>query len=143
MELLSRTCNTESANVERIIARMFVVLGGVFWVAMYFGASTNAEWERLVYTTADIEKALGSALIPLAVVIVVFVLGMFYERLTALVLLGLCAAVVVYGVLAGWESGVWLTAMVVLVGPMFTASILFWLAGRMQQICLLEQKVAR
>jgi len=143
MELLSRTCKTDRMNIERLIARAFVIVGGLFWVVMYFGANTKQHYADLVYSAADIEKAIPSALLPLAVTIVVFVLGLFYERLTAVLLLALAAGIVGYGVIAQWDSaGLWMTILTLIVAPMLIAALLYWLAGRMEQVCLLEQKTA-
>ena len=144
MELLSRTCNTDRMNTERLIARAFVIVGGLFWIVMYFGANTKQHYADLVYSAADIEKAIPSALMPLAVTIVVFVLGLFYERLTAVLLLALAAGIVLYGgVIAQWSgTGLWMTILTFVVAPMVIAALLYWLAGRMQQVCLLEQKTA-
>ncbi len=142
MELLSRTCNTESANTERIIARVFVVLGGLFWILMFFGSQTDARYEHLVYDAAGVESGLVNALIPLGVTVATFVLGMFYERLTALLLLLGAAGVVVWGVLFEWEMGVWLVIGLLIIAPMVIAAILYWLAGRMEQMCLLQEKAA-
>lgn len=142
MELLSRTCNTESANIERILARAFVILGGLFWILMFFGSKTQARYANIVYTAADVQRGFINELIPLAVTIVIFVIGMFYERLAALLLLVGAVGVIVWGVIFGWEAGVWFVMLVLIVAPMVIAALLYWLAGRMQQICLLEEKRA-
>ena len=42
MELLSRTCSTERMNIERILARTFVVVGGLFWVLMLWGSQVGS-----------------------------------------------------------------------------------------------------
>lgn len=143
MELLSRTCKTESMNVERIIARLFVVLGGLFWIFMLWGSQTGSGYSLGPLSSSEIRSALGSAAIPLAFTILVFILGLFFERLTALVLLLAAAAVIIWGIVAAWESGVWMMAIAVLVAPILIAAALYWLAGRMQQICLLEQHSAQ
>lgn len=139
MELLSRTCRTESMNVERIIARLFVVLGGLFWIFMLWGSQTGSGYSLGPLSSSEIRSALGSAAIPLAFTIAVFVLGLFFERLTALVLLLAASAVIIWGIVAAWESGVWMMAIAILVAPILIAAALYWLAGRMQQICLMEQ----
>ncbi len=139
MELLSRTCKTESMNVERIIARLFVVLGGLFWIFMLWGSQTGSGYSLGPLSSNEIRSALGSAAIPLVFTVLVFVLGLFFERLTALVLLIAAAAVVIWGIVAAWETGVWMMAIAVLVAPILIAAALFWLAGRMQQICLMEE----
>jgi hypothetical protein len=142
MELLSRTCSTNRMNVERIIARLFVILGGLFWVFMLWGSETGSGYSLGPASSSDVTSALGSAAIPLAFTILVFILGLFFERLTALVLLLASLAVVVWGIVAAWEAGVWMMAIAVLIAPMLIAAALYWLAGRMEQICLMEQKTA-
>ena len=139
MELLSRTCSYERMNMERIAARLFVVLGGIFWVFMLFGAGTGSGYSLGPVSATDVKSAVGTAAIPLAFTVLVFVLGLFYERLTALLLVLVSAAVVVYGIVASWEAGVWLFALAVLVAPMLIAAVLFWLAARMEQICKMQE----
>lgn len=139
MELLSRTCSYERMNMERIAARLFVVLGGIFWVFMLFGAGTGSGYSLGPVSASDVTSAVGTAAIPLAFTVLVFVLGLFYERLTALLLVLVGAAVVVYGIVASWEAGVWLFALAVLVAPMLIAAALFWLAARMEQICKMQE----
>ena len=142
MELLARTCKSERMNVERLLARAFTILGAVFWVVMIVAASTKQHYALMEYSGADILNAAETAVLPLLLAIAVFVLGLFYERLTALVLLLVAVAVAAYGLLAGWETGVWMYVMLVVVAPVLIAALLYWLAGRMQQICLLEEQVS-
>ncbi len=143
MELLSRTCSYERMNTERIVARLFVILGGIFWVAMLYGAGTGSGYSVGPVTSGQVTSSLGSAAIPLAFTVLVFVLGLFFERLTALLLVVASAAVIVYGLVVSWEAGVWLFAIAVLVAPMLIAAVLFWLAGRMEQICKMEAQAAK
>lgn len=138
MELMVRTCNTERMNAERIFARGFVILGGAFWVIMMVAAGTSQKYSDLVYSDVNIAKVLGSALVPLALVVIVFVVGLFYEYLAAAILFGGAVATLVYGLVMGWEAGVWVTAGLVLVAPMVVAGLLYLLAARMQKVCELE-----
>ncbi|MBE0475911.1 MAG: hypothetical protein IBX62_02290 [Coriobacteriia bacterium] len=132
MQLLARTCSYDRMNVERVLARLFILGGGAFWVVATFGAT----W---AYEGGGIVEAVGTALLPLAVTVGAFLVGWFYERLAAL-LLALGAAVVVgWGLVAGWETGVWITVLAVLIGPMLVAALLFMLASRMQVICGLQE----
>jgi len=130
MELLAKTCNTETMNAQRILARAFVLVGGLFWVFMSWGAA----W---AYQGAPLTEALGGALIYAAVIAVIFILGMFYEYLTALILLIGAGALVVYGIIGGWEVGVWATVFFFFILPMLIAALLYFLAARMQKICTL------
>lgn len=132
MEILTRTCNTERMNVERLVARLFVAAGGLFWAAAAFGAD-------FAYNDKALMDALVTALIPLAITVVTLAVGWFYEMLAALLLGGGIVAVIVWGVVASWETGVWITMASVLAAPMAIAALLFVLASRMQKICTLEE----
>ncbi len=128
MELLARTCNTETMNAQRIMARLFVLIGGLFWVFMSWGAA----W---AYQGAPLTEALGGALIYAAVIAVIFIIGMFYENLAAAILVVGAVAIVVYGIVGGWETGVWATVFFFFIVPMLVAAALYFFAARMQKIC--------
>jgi hypothetical protein len=130
MELLAKTCKTEQMNAQRIFARLFVLAGGVLWVMMGWGA----EW---AYRGAPLTRALGGAAIYAAGIAVVFVLGLFYENLTAVLLLVGIVAIAVFGLVFAWEAGVWATVFFVFMLPMLIAATLYALAARMQKICAL------
>jgi len=132
MELMARTCNYERMNVQRLMARLFVLAGGLFWVAAVFGASFS-------YQGRSVVDSVGSALIPLAITIIALLVGWFFEMLDALLLFVGAAVVIVWGIMAGWEAGVWGIIIVVLVVPMIVSGVLFMLAARMQQVCSLEE----
>lgn len=128
MELFARTCKTEQMNAQRILARSFVLIGGLFWVFMAWGKA----W---AYEGAPFTEAMGGALIYAAGIAAVFILGLFYEYVTA-ALLGVGAvAVIVFGLVVGWESGVWAIVFFFFVMPMLIAACLYYLAARMQTIC--------
>lgn len=133
MELLARTCNTERMNVERIAARGFVIIGGLFWTLAAFSGS---HWTRFGDDFADMTPA--KALTVLAVTVALFALAMFYEVLTSVVLFVAAAVSVAWGLVAGWEPGLWMIILIVLTAPMAIAGLLFLLAARMQTICTLE-----
>lgn len=128
MELLAKTCKSEQMNAQRIFARIFVVLGGLFWVFMAWGAA----W---AYQGAPFTEALGGALIYAAAIAAVFVIGMFFENLAALILGAGAVGVVAYGIIMSWEAGVWGTVFFFFVLPMLIAAALYFLAARMQKIC--------
>lgn len=128
MELLARTCHMERMNVQRILARSLLLLGGVFWVAMVWGAS----W---AYQGQPFARSLGNAAVFAAIVIGVFALGLFYEYLAAIVLAVFAVGVIVWGVVSGWESGVWATAAFVILLPAIASAALYAAAARMQRIC--------
>jgi len=131
MELLARTCKMEQMNAQRIFARIFVIVGGLFWIFMAWGA----EW---AYRGAPFSRALGGAAIYAAAIAVIFVIGLFYEYLVAAILVVGAVAVIAYGIFMGWEAGVWSTVFFFFVLPMLIAAALYGMAARMQKICTLN-----
>jgi len=135
MNIMLRAKNTGQLNIDRVFARLMVLLGGVFWVWAFFGANTKASYSYFVYTLPEVEHAATMALIPLSIVIVVFVLGLFYERLTGLVLVAIAIAMLIYGVVNHiGEVVLWVTAISVLVAPALIAAALYELAARRQEM---------
>jgi hypothetical protein len=131
MNLLVKTCNYDAMNTQRIFARGFVIAGGVFWVAAAFGAMNS-------YLGKTLAVSIGTALIPLALAVVVFLIGWFYERLASVVLAVGGVGVIVWGVLGAWEMGVWLTMGVFLIAPIAIAALLYMLAAQTQTVCELS-----
>lgn len=112
--------------VERNVARAFVVAGGLFWsVAIFAGLRSFQE--------TGITSALLGALFPLAAVVATLVIGWYYERAAAALLAAASLAVVAWGVIFQFEAGVWAIMVFALIGPMMTASVLFWLARQDQK----------
>jgi len=128
MELLAKACNTEHMNAQRILARSFVLVGGLFWIFMAWGRA----W---AYEGAPLTEALGGALLYAAGIAVLFVIGMFYENLAAAILALGAIVIVIAGIVVGWEVGVWATVFFFFIVPMLVASALYYLAARMQKIC--------
>lgn len=131
MELMARVCKSETMNYERLAARIFVALGGVFWIAAVFGMDFG-------YRDKGVLASAQSALVPLVAVVVALGVGWFFENLAAVLLLAGVVAGVAWGVIAGWEAGVWWVMAGVLIGPMAICALLFFLAARMQRICELQ-----
>ena len=131
MELMTRTCKFERMNVERLFARGFVVAGGVFWVVAAFSAD-------YFYARLGLVESLPNALLIFGVTLLALAIGWFYEVLGSVILMAGTVGGLVWGVIAGWEFGVWLTMGVFLIAPMALAGLLFLLASRMQMICTLE-----
>ncbi|MHB1340632.1 MAG: hypothetical protein ACYC77_02340 [Coriobacteriia bacterium] len=128
MELMAKVCKTEEMNYERLFARLFVGLGGIFWVAAVFGMDFG-------YRDKGAFESMQSALILLAVVAAVLAIGWFFENLAAALLAAGAIGAAAWGVVTGWESGVWFIMAAVLIAPMVVSGALFFLAGRMQRIC--------
>jgi hypothetical protein len=137
MDLLARTCNYDRMNLQRFLARGFVVFGGVFWVAAALGAGSAT------YLNATPMQTAGMAVVPLVISVVTLAVGWFYERLGAVLLLAGAVAIVIWGVVAGWEAGVWLTMGVFLIAEMIVAALLFLLAAQTERVCALEEAKAK
>lgn len=108
-------------TVQRGTARAFVVAGGVFWsVASLAGLYS--------FRQTGANEALIAAFFPLVACIATLVVGWYYERVTAALLLLASVAVMAWGVIYQFDPGAWLLVTTALVGPMLTASVLFGLA---------------
>lgn len=112
---------TLSIAVKRGIARAFVVAGGAFWSVASFAGLYS-------FRQSGATSALVAALYPLAACAVTLVIGWYYERVMAILLVLAAQAVIVYGVLYQFELGVWVLMTITLLGPVLTAAVLFWLA---------------
>ncbi|HEY5468626.1 MAG TPA: hypothetical protein VIK85_05995 [Coriobacteriia bacterium] len=133
MEIIARTCNTGMLAGERTAARLFAGLGAVIWsllaIALFFNLQTpNAS--MLVIMVA----------VPLVLSVLALALGWFYENLGAALLFAGAIGTVVWGFVEGWEPGVWGITALILIAPEIVAGVLFLMAARMQEVCLLEQK---
>ncbi len=108
-------------QVERGVARAFVILGGVFWgIATFAGLY----W----YRETGVGAAALAAGAPLLASLVTLVIGWYWERAAAILLVLASLAVIYWGVITGFELGVWGLMTVALIGPMMTAGALYWLA---------------
>lgn len=117
------TTHREIQQLERLAARGFVVFGGLFWVVAAVAGPA-------VLRGMDPATAARTVFWPFAATVITLVIGWTHERLAAVLLLAGSAAVVVWGVLYGWESGVWVIMSVVLIAPMVIAAVLFTFAAR-------------
>lgn len=134
MEILARTCNRDVMDSERIAARLFVGLGGLVWVVLVWGAA-------VVYPSSDALTNMVPALLVLVLALAALFIGWFFENLAAALLFGGAIATVAWGVMAGWELGVWGVMAIVLIAPEVIAGVLFLAAARMQRVCELEGKL--
>jgi hypothetical protein len=123
-----KVCNRDRMIVERLFARGFVAVGGIFWMSAVFGADFG-------YRGISPIVSARNALLPLLLTLVVLGVGWFYERLVAVSLVAAAAGVVVWGVVSGWEMGVWSLVGMTLIAPMLVSAWLFWLAARMERVC--------
>lgn len=106
--------------LERGVARTFVILGAAFWGVSSLAAS-------LWYQSGS-EALLFIAVIPFLMNIACLIIGWRFER-TASVMLVLTASGAIWWAAAhNFELGVWMLFVLLLIGPMLTAAVLFWLA---------------
>jgi hypothetical protein len=128
MEILARTCNTGVMDTERIAARLFVGLGGLVWTVLAIGSAYT-------FGTSGPAALTIQVLLPLTLSILALAIGWFYENLAAVLLFAGAVATVVWGVVTGWEPGVWGIMAVFLLAPEIIAGLLFLMAARMQAVC--------
>jgi hypothetical protein len=138
MSLLVRTCSTERMNASRLAARILIVLGGLVWTVMFFAASSVQRYANLSYTFNEIMKAGVSALLPLAATVAVFVLCLFYEKLTGVLLLVGAGVVALWGLVTGLAPILFVSVLAALALPMAVSGALFLLAASTQRVCELE-----
>ena len=111
---------------KRGIARSYVVLGSAFWSAAAFAELYSAR-------QSGAGEALMAAIIPMGACLATLVIGWYWERLTAAVMMLAALGVFAWGVVYQFDLQTWIIMTVMLIGPMFTASVLFWLARRDQE----------
>jgi hypothetical protein len=70
--------------------------------------------------------------------VIVFVIGLFFENLAALLLALGAVGIIVWGALAGWTGGAWGAMAFLLALPMVISAIMYASAARMQKICNLS-----
>lgn len=115
-----------SIAFKRGIARSYVILGSAFWSAAAFG-------ELYSGGRAGAGEAVMLALVPFGACLVTLVIGWYWERITAAALMIAAIGVLAWGVVYQFDLQTWIIMVVMLIGPMFTASVLFWLARRDQE----------
>ena len=135
MQLLARTCKTDRMNVERLGARVLVLGGGLFWVAAALGAFTGYLPD---------EDLLLEAVILLVLTLVVFVVGLYYEYVAALIAFAIAIGAIIYGIASPGiaETGTWALWLLFTTVPSAIAGLLYFLAARMQGICEIQQPSA-
>jgi hypothetical protein len=123
-----KECNRDRMIVQRLFARGFVAVGGIFWISAVFGADYG-------YRGISPMVSARNALLPLVLTLAVLGIGWFYERFVAISLVAGAVAVAAWGVVSGWEMGVWSLVGLTLVAPMLVSASLFWLAAGMERVC--------
>lgn len=106
--------------LERGVARGFVILGTAFW-----GVSTIA---ASLWYQGGMEALLFIALIPFLMNLASLIIGWRFERFAALMLSATASGAIWWATVNSFELGVWMLFILLLIGPMLTAAVLFWLA---------------
>jgi len=127
MDFMARTHSTDRPIVERWIGRLFVALGAAFWASMTLGA-------QIGYLDKTLPEAARQEWISIVLIVVILLIAWFYEVIAALILFAGAAATVVWGVVAGWELGVWFLMGSLFIAPAIIAGLLFLAANRAQSL---------
>jgi hypothetical protein len=114
----------ERKNVEHIAALIFTTIGGVFWIVTALVGSNLG-----TTNPAAGFVQIGGAFAPLVYTIAVLIIGYFQERIAALILALGAVGTIAWGVIAGWETNVWIIMLVFFVSPTIISMVLFYLAG--------------
>jgi hypothetical protein len=128
-------CNEDTMTLERISARTFVIIGGLFWVVAAFAAG------RGLVSGSSI-MSFDTALMPLVLTVAILAIGWFFEYAATGILVVGSIGVAAWGMSVGWEAGVWMLMISTLIAPMLISATLFFLAARMQGVCSLEAQAA-
>lgn len=134
VNLLVKTCNYERMNVQRMIARGVVLLG-----VLVTGAAVLGALQGVGYTARTPIAYATTASVPLAMAIVIFIVGLYFEVLAALLLVIGAVGVVVWGLVVGWEAGSWGAMAIFVIAPSLIAGVMYWLAAQTQNVCSLEE----
>jgi hypothetical protein len=132
--MATNACNLDRMTLQRISARSFVIIGGVFWVLAALAAGRG-----FVGGDGSIMSA-TTAMLPLVLTVAILAIGWFFEYAASAILAAGSVAVVAWGVIAGWEGGLWMLMLATLVAPMLISGTLFYLAARMHGICRIESQ---
>jgi hypothetical protein len=107
-------------HLERGVARAFVILGAAFWGVC---ALAVAVWYQ-----RGMETLLFIVAVPFLMNIASLIIGWRMERFASVMLAATAGATMWWAAAHSFETGVWLLSVLLLIGPMLTASVLFWLA---------------
>jgi predicted anti-sigma-YlaC factor YlaD len=138
MAITQRTCNTNRMNVYRLAARYLVLFGGLFWAAVVLMGALKLNSNSIFDfkpVSPSLDTALAYSMSWIVVAAVVFVIGLFWERIAAVLLVLAAVGSIAFGVYKGWESGMWIIMLFFIIGPVITSAVLYWMAAREQSLC--------
>jgi hypothetical protein len=117
----------DTENLIRLLARVSVGAGGLFWVVAAFAGP-------YVFDNTSLAQSIRTAMWPFLATVAILAVGWFYEQLAAVLLTAASGAVLVWGVIYAWEPGLWIVMVLVLMGPMMLAATLFVFASRAEAL---------
>ena len=136
MAITQRTYNTDRMNIYRLGARAFVTGGAIFWtmvvLAGVLGANSEG-WFRVAAgepLPSKFTTALTYAFVWIAIAAVIFIVGLFYENVAAILLAAAAVGAVVYGASMQWEPVLWFIVILFIILPIAISAILYVLAAR-------------
>ena len=95
----------------------------------------KAAYTQYVYKLPELAQGALAALVPLAITVVMFAVGLYFERLAGTLLVLTSFAMIGWGIFEHWgEVVLWATALIFLVAPAAFAGILYVLASRTQEV---------
>lgn len=110
---------------ERTLARAMVIAGCSFWVV--------AGVVLVATGKADANTAIMNTLWPFLGTLVALIVGWMNERLASTLLFIAAVAIAAWGVIYGWEAGVWALMGYAVIGPTAVSGALFLLAARARE----------
>lgn len=128
MEANTQSCSLDRVMIERVVARGFVVAGGVFWaIATFAGLYT--------FRQTGVPAALIASFWPLFITATALAIGWYFERTAAILLYLGALTVLLVGVTQGWDPIIFGVMVLALAVPMAISATLFLLARREERRC--------
>lgn len=101
-------------EADEWVVRLFLALGVAFWGMAALAALRSGVFAPLVVLTVF--------------VLAVLALGWYFERAAAAITIAAAAAVVAWGITAGWATGVWIMMSMFLIVPLLAVGGMFLFA---------------
>lgn len=106
----------------RTFARAMVIAGTSFWVVAGVALAASSRM--------SLNNSILTVIWPFLGTLATLLIGWRNERLASLLLYVAAAALLVWGVIYGWEGGLWVVMGYAVIGPMVLAGTFFLLAAR-------------
>lgn len=110
-------------EIDEIVVNGLMVVGALIWITGAYAAVTKGNMQEFY-------AFVGAA----AFTVTALALGAFFERTASAVLTVATATLVMWGVVAGWEAGVWLLVGALVIVPMLAAAGMFAFAAHEEKV---------